>query len=446
MLKVQEEINECFIIIETKIIPLLFGHLNDLTEHISNELIKNKILILNQLQHLFEDEKNRLKSEIPLLTNDDIEIILHIKKDIEKLLYYLKQSQDHNEVSKEFETEIQFLYLEYQTLMNEFENLKDRLNKKKSNKLIDNKFAHLLYTTINLCNNSQIISSICNTEGRLVFEKLFVLVNKKNHVFEEYVAIIFVEGLFKLDFINQLNKDDLILVCKKMIFYFEILQNKYQAYNLKCFFSELIFKGFLFNNLKLTLNLENIIEILDTFITLLIVQKKEQEAFVYIKNLINLPSKEEFQIIDSLNIKSRLNLSGFCSNLESTTEEILLSEKDLILIKHKNLILGHIKNLGEKTFLSYVNIKDSKGNILLVKGLVYSISKSFQNRLFTKKIKIENNQILAIQINSFNLSPLRLIKSNNFSLIDLFLQSLNEEDITEMQLKPSFIKKFFSKN
>lgn len=61
-----------------------------------------------------------------------------------------------------------------------------------------------------------------------------------------------------------------------------------------------------------------------------------------------------------------------------------------ILVELNGVIIGHIKLKWQKTFLSYVNAKDSDGNISLIKWWIYWISYRYVDLLDNRVADIDN--------------------------------------------------------
>ncbi|MCH8519927.1 MAG: hypothetical protein LAT82_04195 [Nanoarchaeota archaeon] len=158
--------------------------------------------------------------------------------------------------------------------------------------------------------------------------------------------------------------------------------------------------------------------------------------------------------LNSLKIINAKNFADNCQDLDNYTGNIFdnifkFESEKYILIKSEDIILGHIKLRGIKSFLCYVDVKDSKGNIILLKGLVYGINKRFEDKLFKKSLQIPNNIILAINLNTIKLTPLRLISFDLLSKIDTFIVYLKQIDtyqITTLNEKKFFFYKYFSQD
>lgn len=246
MKEVQEIIEECFTLIEKEIIPLLFGEINKLSEDISSELIKNKILILNQLQQLLEKEDNDLKSKIPLLNNDFVGILQKIKLDLDKLLNYLKISQNNSSFPSKLEEEIQFLYFEYQEIVSDFEHIRNvKNNPTEKYYLPDYKRNSIIEKIKNNRigkNNSYLLNILTSNKGTFYIHKLnelnlesffiFMIMEAVSHFKEEdiYKTLIFLSNFIKNYVKNSDDMKDFI----RPFLYVDIKQGPTYKLKIKC--------------------------------------------------------------------------------------------------------------------------------------------------------------------------------------------------------------------
>lgn len=246
MKEVREVIEECFTLIEKEITPLLFGEINKLSEDISSEIIKNKILILNQLQQLLEKENNELKSKIPLLNNDFVEILQKIKSDLDKLLNYLKTSQNNSSLPSKLEEEIQFLYFEYQEIVSDFEHIRNvKNNPTEKYYLPDDKRNSIIEEIKNdriVGSNSYLLNILTSNKGTFYIHKLnelnlktfsiLKIMKAVSHFEEEdiYKILIFLSNFIK----NYIKTSDDMKSFIRSFLYVDIKQDPIYKLKIKC--------------------------------------------------------------------------------------------------------------------------------------------------------------------------------------------------------------------
>lgn len=130
----------------------------------------------------------------------------------------------------------------------------------------------------------------------------------------------------------------------------------------------------------------------------------------------------------TLDISSRVitRYTESCSNAEVINDAILTNNESknysdkfnnipyfLVIMNWK--IIWHIKAKGEKTFLSYVNAKNTTWDLVLLKWWIYVISDDLYEIIISNIIDEANWANYCLEVNSLEVSFKRIVKFSNFS-------------------------------
>jgi len=123
-----------------------------------------------------------------------------------------------------------------------------------------------------------------------------------------------------------------------------------------------------------------------------------------------------------------------CDENELINEAIFMWESnDFIAIEVDGVIIGHVKLKGEDTFISYVDSIDSKGNISLIKGGIYTLGN--WNEITSIKIPATSEEVYVYRAQELDVNFLRLSLYENIDeLMDNFKKQIKQHKLVYVAL------------